>query len=83
MEIVICVGSSCHMKGSYRVVETFKNMIKEHSLENTLTLKASFCMKNCTKGISVSIDGQLIDNVNISNAADRFLEVILPKAVNL
>lgn len=83
MEIVICVGSSCHMKGSYRVVEVFKSMIKEHSLENKLTLKASFCMKNCTKGISVSLDGQLIDNVNISNAADRFLEVILPKAVNL
>ena len=82
VEVVICVGSSCHMKGSYRVVQTFKEMAQEHGVSDKINIKASFCRKYCVKGISTSVDGQLISGVNISNAPDRFLEFILPKAVS-
>ena len=82
VEVGICVGSSCHMKRSYRVVQTFKEMAQEHGVSDKINIKASFCMKNCVNGISTSVDGQLISGVNISNAPDRFLEFILPKAVS-
>lgn len=81
VEVVICVGSSCHMKGSYRVVETFKEMAIEHKVIDNISIKASFCMKNCVDGISTSVDGKLISGVNVKNASDKFLEHILPKAI--
>lgn len=60
----------------------FKEMAQEHGVSDKINIKASFCMKNCVNGISTSVDGQLISGVNISNAPDRFLEFILPKAVS-
>lgn len=81
VEVVICVGSSCHMKGSYRVVKTFKEMAIEHGVSEKIHIKASFCMKNCVDGISTSVDDELISGINIANASDKFLEFILPKAM--
>lgn len=81
VEVVICVGSSCHMKGSYRVVQTFKEMALEHGVSEEVHIKASFCMKNCVNGISTSVDGDLISGIDVTNASDKFLEFILPKAV--
>lgn len=83
VEVVICVGSSCHMKGSYKVVQTFKEMAEEHKVSDKIHIKASFCMKNCVNGISISVNNKLVSGVNISNASDKFLELILPLAMEL
>ena len=41
VEVSVCVGSSCHMKGSYQVIKTFTELIKQNHFENIVTLKAS------------------------------------------
>ena len=43
MIVQICVGSSCHLKGSERIVELFQSAIAEHKLEDDITLAGSFC----------------------------------------
>ena len=48
MIIQICVGSSCHLKGSEKIVELFGKVIEEHKLENEITLAGSFCTGKCT-----------------------------------
>lgn len=57
VELSVCVGSACHLKGSYNVIQTFQQKIEEHSLHDKIDFKASFCMKQCNKkGISVSFN---------------------------
>lgn len=53
--VTVCVGSSCHLKGSYQVVQSYQKLIQTEHLEDKLTLKASFCQGKCMGGIAVTI----------------------------
>lgn len=53
MIIKVCVGSSCHLKGSYDVVEALKDLLKKYEVEDAIELQACFCVGNCAKGVSV------------------------------
>ena len=56
MKITICVGSTCHLLGSQRVVDRFKELVHEYKLEDKVELAGKFCMGQCGKGVCVSID---------------------------
>ena len=56
MRITVCIGSSCHVKGSRQVVRTLQQLIAEHKLEDKVTLGGTFCMSNCQKGVCVTIE---------------------------
>ena len=70
--INICIGSACHLKGSYTVIEKFKNKIAEHKLEQQVELKAAFCMGECTKAVSVKFGNQGVVAVSPENAEEMF-----------
>ncbi len=59
MKTTICIGSSCHLKGSRQIVEQLKELVAEHHLEEKVELKGAFCMGNCTNGVCVELDGKL------------------------
>ena len=77
--VTVCVGSSCHMKGSYQVIQTFQQLIKARGLEDKVNLKASFCMGRCLDGISMQVDDEPISHVGFANARDIFYQYVLPK----
>ena len=60
MDVEICVGSSCHLKGSHEVVERMKSFIADQNLTGEISMKGSFCLGHCTEGVSVRIDGKLV-----------------------
>lgn len=76
MEIKVCVGSACHLKGSYKVVNKLKKLLNFHNLEKEVVLKSSFCLGNCQGDVSVSIDGKVI-NVNMKNIDKIFKNYVL------
>ena len=57
MTIKVCVGSSCHLKGSYNVIEAFKEILKKYDVEDVVELQASFCLGHCSRGVTVLCDG--------------------------
>jgi len=59
MKVTICIGSSCHLKGSKQIVEQLQSLTMQHGLQNEVELSGAFCMGNCTHGVSVIIDGEL------------------------
>ena len=59
MNLTICIGSSCHLKGSKKVAQLFEQLIDEKNLRGKVNFYATFCMGNCQNGISVSIDDQV------------------------
>ena len=60
MKVVVCIGSSCHLKGSREVVEKLQNLINDNDLKDKVTLSGKFCMGNCQNGVSVTVDGELL-----------------------
>lgn len=58
MEVVICIGSSCHLRGSRDVIQIFEKLIARNNLQNEVELRGSFCMGECQNGVCVSIDGK-------------------------
>ncbi|SDH99360.1 (2Fe-2S) ferredoxin domain-containing protein [Proteiniclasticum ruminis] len=60
MKIEICVGSSCHVRGSYEVVKNVEAFVKDQELDHEIELKGCFCMGHCTEGVSVKIDGGVL-----------------------
>ncbi|MBR6571191.1 MAG: (2Fe-2S) ferredoxin domain-containing protein [Clostridia bacterium] len=58
MKITICIGSSCHLKGSRMIVEELQRLVREHNLADRVELAGQFCMGNCQKGVCVNLDGE-------------------------
>ena len=56
MKITVCIGSSCHIKGSRQVVKALQQLIAENNLGDKVELGGTFCMGNCQKGVCVSVD---------------------------
>ncbi len=63
MEITICIGSSCHLKGSREIVHILEQLVKEHELEEKVQLNGSFCMGHCVKGVCIKVDEEFFSLV--------------------
>ena len=49
MNIYVCVGSSCHLKGSYQIIELMKKALEDNGLTDQVNLSAAFCLGKCRK----------------------------------
>ena len=64
MIVQICVGSSCHLKGSEKLVELFQKAIAENKLDSEVTLAGSFCTGKCNRvGVTVTVDDDVFTGV--------------------
>lgn len=79
MEIKVCIGSSCHLRGSYEVIERLKALIAENGLEGKVNLAASFCLGKCGTGVTVTGDGEFWENVTPQTVDGIFAEKVLKK----
>ena len=59
MTITICIGSSCHLKGSRTIIQKLEELITEHQLNDKIKLNGSFCMGECSNGVCVKINDEL------------------------
>ena len=56
MKVTVCIGSSCHIKGSRQVVEQLQSLISENNLDGKVELSGTFCMGQCQQGVCVTVD---------------------------
>lgn len=77
MTVAVCIGSACHLRGSYDVKNTFEALIAENKLEDKVILQVAFCLGHCKDGVTVKIDDEIITGVSKDNAADVFGEKVL------
>jgi len=76
LKVVVCIGSSCHVRGSKQIVEELQYLIEENSLKDKIELSGTFCTGNCEKGVCVTVDGKLY-SVSPDTTKKFFNEVIL------
>ncbi len=79
MNIYICVGSSCHIKGSYNIIQLMKEAIETHHLEEKVNLSAAFCLGQCTNGVTVKINDEIICGLSVEGFPDFFNQYVLSK----
>ena len=76
MKITVCIGSSCHIKGSHRVVERVKALISENGLGDRVEVGGTFCTGNCQQGVCVDVDGKFY-SVTPETVDDFFKNAVL------
>lgn len=79
MKIQVCVGSSCHLKGSYDVIEEFKKLIIKYDCSDRVELLANFCLGHCAEGVTIKIDEDFVFNLSKENAESVFVENVFKK----
>lgn len=82
MEIKVCIGSACHLKGSYEVISIFKNYIASHDYDQRIILKSSFCLGKCSDAVSVQVDNERIFSVS-PESAQMFIELLGQQTINV
>ena len=80
MIIQICVGSSCHIKGSAEIVELLQSAVAEHHLEHEVTLAGSFYIGKCNRiGVTVQVDDEVYTGVTKEGFKEFFQNNVLAK----
>ena len=78
MKITVCVGSSCHLKGSHQVVERLQELITKNNLKDQVELLGTFCIGKCQLGVCVTVDDEF-HSVSPDNVDSFFETVVLKK----
>ena len=78
MKITVCIGSSCHIKGSRQVVEQLQKLIAEHQLGDKVELGGTFCMGKCQQGVCVTVD-EVFHSVTPETVESFFRDVVLAR----
>ena len=75
--LTICVGTSCHLKGSHHVIDRIEQLLQEHDMEKQVNITAAFCMGRCKGNIGAVIDGRDILDLTEESVETVFRREIL------
>ena len=82
LKITVCIGSSCHIKGSRQVVEQLQYLIAENKLGDKVELGGTFCMGKCQQGVCVTVN-DVFYSVTPETVEEFFKKEILAKVIRL
>lgn len=78
MTIYVCVGSSCHLKGSYDIINLMKENLEKNGLTEKVKLSAAFCLGKCTTdGVSIKVNEEVVCGVSKDNFDEVFKKYVL------
>jgi NADH:ubiquinone oxidoreductase subunit E len=79
VDILVCIGSSCHVRGSYKIMNELKAMITEKNLDSQVQVQVAFCLGYCRDGVTIKVDEQLVTGVTKENLTQVFDKYVLKK----
>lgn len=78
MQITICLGSSCHLKGCNNVLKSLQILVRDNGLSDKVDITGAFCTGNCVAGVCVTIDDELF-SVTPETVDQFFKEEVLTR----
>lgn len=79
LTIIICVGSSCYVRGSDSIADTFERLIAREDLGAEVELRGTFCMEQCSMGVSVQVGDRVYRQVSPDQAESFFYREVVPQ----
>jgi len=77
MKVQVCIGSSCHQRGSYQVMKKLREMVAEKGLEDKVSVGSAFCLGHCDDGVSVAVNEDIVTGIGVGNVEQLFEQYIL------
>lgn len=78
LKVTVCIGSSCHIKGSRQIVEQLQHLISAHGIGDQVELGGTFCMGKCLQGVCVTVN-DAFHSVTPESTEEFFAEEILAR----
>jgi len=75
MIIKVCIGSACHLKGSYDVIKGIEKYLDDNNIQD-VELKSSFCLGHCSQAVSVEIDESYVVSMSPNGVKEAMDKVI-------
>lgn len=79
LEVSVCVGTSCYLRGSHGVLENLLDALRKEGLEKVVKLTATFCLEHCDRGVSVRVGEEVITGVKPDMVEQIMEEQIHPR----
>lgn len=79
VRIHVCIGSACHIQGSYNIINSFQQLTEEYKVTDRVETVGEFCLQHCTQPVSVRIDEGEVQSVSGATARDFFIKNVLSK----
>ena len=77
LQVLVCVGTSCHIKGSYDIVEKLTKAIKEYNLDEKVALAGGLCIGQCNReGVTIQVNDEIFTVITVEKF-DTFCKVHL------
>lgn len=76
--VSVCVGSACHLKGSYNVISELQELVEINNMGDKIDVRAIFCMGHCTEAVSIRINDGIVESVNSKTVKSYFDSRIKP-----
>lgn len=80
--IYVCVGSACHLKGSYNIINELQKLIEEAYLGGKITVKAALCLGQCTRAVSARVEDSEIISLSQDNLKSFFEKTVSDYKLN-
>lgn len=78
--IHVCIGSACHLKGAYNVIDKLNQLIESGNFRDKIEIKAALCLGKCTEAVSARVgEKERIISINEKNVEDFFKKEVLSR----
>ncbi len=79
VDVAVCLGTSCYLKGSYNVLHSLMEKVTELGLEDRVNLHGTFCFENCHESPCVKVGGEVKGYKGDSDVVEEIIrERIMP-----
>ena len=79
IKISVCIGSACHLKGSFNVINGIQQAIEKNGLSDKVLINGIFCTGNCgSKGVAVLVENEYY-GVDTTIVNEFFDDVVMKK----
>ena len=79
IKISVCIGSACHLKGSYNVINGIQQAAEKNGVTDKVTINGAFCTGNCgCNGVAVLVDNEYF-GVDPTKVKEFFNDVVMKR----
>ena len=78
LQVKVCVGSSCHIRGGTGTLKALEMLITNSGLSDHVELSADLCLDNCMEAPNVVVAGKVYGGITPDRVEIFFRETILP-----
>ncbi|NLF80200.1 MAG: ferredoxin, partial [Clostridia bacterium] len=68
LELKICFGTSCFLRGAQKLYGQLMEYVREQGLEERTQFTASFCSEQCKRGPVLTVNGTMLEKCDIEKA---------------